>query len=101
MGVPSRLRLRRWMLGGTLDDLEAATGLGRADLSRLERDKPSPDRDAKVARIERVLEAHATPDSTAALERGLRQAQEQVTHLERIVEALPDPPPPPPDPPPA
>jgi hypothetical protein len=52
-------------------------------------------------RIERVLEAHATPDSTAALERGLRQAQEQVTHLERIVEALPDPPPPPPDPPPA
>ena len=58
---PSRFRLRRWLLGLSLDDLSEQTGISVGTLSRIERGKAATVRPHQLEKLERVLES-APPD---------------------------------------
>jgi transcriptional regulator with XRE-family HTH domain len=63
---PSRLRLRRWLLGLSIDEVAHEAGLDRSHVSRIERGihAGSP---GYVDRIERVLEHHEARSPHASL----------------------------------
>jgi transcriptional regulator with XRE-family HTH domain len=61
---PSRIRLRRWILGLTLDDLSEQTGIDVGTLSKIERGKRGGGTPEQLKKIRRALKD--VPDSLAA-----------------------------------